>query len=297
MNRLLILLLLIAGGLSGCLDHKIPSITPGLPVTRLRVKTLTLENSDNRKFIIVLGYDGQGRLSLLESYMTPDSNLYGVVRGTYFYDDQNRLTQLRRVDRAGANDNFAYYYNETGQVSRISHSGGLTWGYGYTETGQLSSANLAYSHPRFSIRGDLKFAFTGNNLTQVTGRTGIRYQGMPEGTSDDFPGVSSATYTHDDKLNPFYGVFVIPTPLAGFVDVLSGPSTPGALFGGIDNVLTLSQNNVLTETPVFGYLGNITYQYQYNAANLPTVRIKTRTTTQPYETVSVETLRFEYESY
>lgn len=184
-----------------------------------------------------------------------------------------------------------------GQVSQISHSGGLTWNYGYTEANQLSTASLFYSHPRFSIQGSLKFTFTGNNLTQTTGGTGIRYQGMPEGTSTGFPGVSGATFTHDDKLNPFYGVFVVPSPLPGFSNVLLGPTTPWALFGGIDNVQSLSQNNVLTETPVSQYQGTITYLYQYNAANLPTVRIKTTTTPPPNAGVTVETLRFEYESY
>lgn len=293
----LYLTILLSGGLSGCLDHRIPSISPGLPVSRLRVKSLTYEAPDNRTYVSRFGYDGQGRLSSLDSYQTPDSSVDGIVRGLYSYDNQNRLTRLQRVNKTGLTESYNYSYNVAGQVSQISHSGGLTWNYGYTEANQLSTASLFYSHPRFSIQGSLKFTFTGNNLTQTTGGTGIRYQGMPDGTSTGFPGVTGATFTHDDKLNPFYGVFVIPSPLPGFSNVLSSPTTPSALVGGIDNVISLSQNNVLTETPVSEYMGKIAYQYQYNAANLPTVRIKTTTTPPPNAGVTVETLRFEYESY
>jgi YD repeat-containing protein len=298
MNRLLLFItLLIAVSVSGCLDHKIPSISPGLTTPRLRVKKLTIDMANNQSNVSTFQYDNQGRLSSIVSYQTPDSSVADVLRGFYSYDDQNRLTQFRRVSKAGLSEGYIYSYNASGQVSQISHSGGLTWNYKYTETNQLTTAGLFFSHPRFSIRGALTFTFTGNNLTQTTGRTGISYQGMPDGMSTDFPGVTGATYTHDDKLNPFYGVFVIPSPFTGFTNVLLSPSTPGALFGGIDNVLTLSQNNVLTETPVFGSLGTITYQYEYNAANLPTVRIKTTTTPPPNAGVTVETLRFEYESY
>ncbi|WP_080240028.1 hypothetical protein [Spirosoma rigui] len=293
MTRFLLFLLLLAGGLSGCLDHRIPSITPGLPVTRLRVKKLTYESANNRTYVYLFGYDGQGRLYTLNSYQTPDSSMDGMLRGIYFYDDQNRLTGFRRTGKSGQTESYGYYYNTEGQLRQISHSGGLTWFYAYTETNQLATAKLSFVHPRFTIRGGIKFGFTGNNLTQTTGGTTMRFLGMPEDTSGEFPGPVT-TYTHDDKLNPFYGVFVIPSPIPYFTNVLISPGSPGAVFGGFDDNHTLSQNNVVTETLPGS---KTTYQYQYNAANLPTVRIKTRTDTQPYEGVSVETLRFEYESY
>ena len=297
----------MAGGLYTCADHRFPDITPGSTVARLRVKTLTEELPNNLARVSAFRYDGQSRLSSVISYQTPDSSVAPVQYGVYQYDGQNRLTQLRRESvpfpRPQSNpfypvEQYSYSYNAMGQVSQISYLNGLTWAYTYNSANQLASATTGYSHPRFTIEGNLQFTFTGRNLTQTTGGTGIRFQGMPPGSFTGFPGVSSATYTHDDKVNPFYGVYVIPSALRGFVNILLSPSTPGALFGGTDNVLTLSQNNVLSETPPAGSFGeSITYQYQYNAANLPTVRIRTSTFPPPNNTVTVETLRFEYETY
>ena len=302
-----VVLLLMTGGLWACFDHRIPSITPGSPTTRMRVKTLTLDLPNNQAKVGSFTYDGQGRLNSILTYQTPDSTISDIQYSNYQYDGQNRLTQLRRSvlphprpqgSQLNFIEQYSYSYNATGQVSQISHSGGLTWTFGYNSIEQLTNGNVFFSHPRFSIRGALAFTFTGNNLTQTVGGTGITFQGMPPGSSTGFPGVSTATYTHDDKLNPFYGVFVIPSPFGGPANILSGPNIPTTLFGGIDNVLNLSQNNVLTDTPPSGsFRESITYQYQYNAANLPTVRIKTSTFPAPNNTVTVETLRFGYESY
>ena len=76
---------------------------------------------------------------------------------------------------------------------------------------------------------------------------------------------------YDSKINPFYGVYIVPT-----------------YFGGVSthfpNLNTLSRNNIIN-------IGGVTFRHDYNAADLPTVR---------YTTIgdnAVETLRFEYESY
>jgi len=53
------------------------------------------------------------------------------------------------------------------------------------------------------------------------------------------------TYTFDDKINPFYGTYIIPAPgvFMPFAGIgLFGPSY--TLHGGIDNMYNLSQNNV-----------------------------------------------------
>lgn len=297
----------MAGGLLTCADHRFPDITPGSTPARLRVKSLTEELPNNLAKVSSFRYDGQGRLSSIITYQTPDSSVSSVQYSVYQYDGQHRLTQLRREsipfprpqnNQFNPVEQYTYSYNGAGQVASIAYANGLTWTFGYTSANKLASSSTLYSHPRFTIGGLVDFTFTGNNLTQTTGGTGIRYLGMPPGTADGFPGVSSATYTHDDKINPFYGVFVIPSALTGFINILSAPSTPKALFGGTDNVLTLSQNNVLTDTPPAGSSReSITYQYQYNTANLPTVRIKTSTFPAPNNSVTTETLRFEYESY
>ncbi|GAB3883807.1 RHS repeat domain-containing protein [Spirosoma agri] len=297
---------LLAGGLVSCFDHRFPDITPGSTPARLRVKSLTEELANNVVRITAFRYDPQGRLSSLVSFQPPDSSMVTIYYSNFRYDAQNRLIQLQRIAVpsprpaggvvSGPVENYAYAYNGAGQVSSIAYTNGLTWSYTYNSDNRLASASAVYSHPRFSIRGNLQFTFTGKNLTQTIGGTGITYQGMPPGTSVGFPGVHSADYTHDDKINPFYGLFVIPSAASGFVNILSGPSTPGALFGGTDSVLTLSQNNVLTETPPSGYTAEtIRYQYQYNAANLPTER--TKVTTFPNSSSTTDVLRFDYESY
>lgn len=103
--------------------------------------------------------------------------------------------------------------------------------------------------------------------------------------------LTSTTYTFDDKLDPFYGVFIIPAPGV----FLPFASSPGALspfymlYGGIDNTLNLSQNNVLSAVSSNGTTTQ--YSYTYNAANLPA----SRTTT--LNSVVTEVLRFGYESY
>lgn len=297
----------LGGGLLTCADHRFPDVTPGSTTSRLRVKALTEELPNNLARVSSFRYDLQGRLHSIITYQTPDSSVASVQYSVYQYDGQNRLTQLRRefvpfprpqTNQFNAIEQYNYSYNAMGQVSQISYLNGLTWAYTYNSANQLASATTRYSHPRFTIEGNIQFMFIGRNLAQTTGGTRIRFQGMPPETSDGFPGGNSATYTHDDKINPFYGVFVIPSALSGFFNILLSPGTPNALFGGTDNVLTLSQNNVLTETPPAGFFReSITYQYQYNAANLPTVRIKTTTSPAPNNLVTTETLRFEYESY
>lgn len=298
-------ILSLAGWLTGCSEQRVIDPNPGTP-TRYRVNTITQELPDNVAKVSVLRYDAQGRLSTIKTYQTPDSTVAEVMNSVYLYDAQNRLTQLRREripyprSQSGPNnavEQYIYLYNESGLVSQIQYINGLSWSYTYDANKQLVSSSGGYSHPRFSIQGAIQYTFTGKNLTKTTGGTGIRYQGMPSGMSSDFPGITSATYTHDDKINPFYGTSVIPSALSGFVNILYGPTTPNALFGGTDNVLTLSQNNVLSETPEASTRETITYQYQYNTANLPTLRIKTITAPAPNGTVTKETVRFEYESY
>lgn len=302
-----LLLLIVAGSLVTCTDHSLPGVTPGSSPARLRVKSLTLELPNNQTKVSSFAYDGQGRLSSILTYQTPDSTVAELIYNVYRYDSQNQLSGLQRAripfprpqnNQSVDVSSYVYSYNALGQVSTVAAPNMLFWTYSYNSANQLARAVSRFSLPQFSIEGDVQFAFTGKNLTQTTGGTIIRYQGMPPGGGLIFPGVGPATYTHDDKTNPFYGIPVIPSFTGGFGTVLSGPTSPGALFGGTDNVLNLSQNNVLTETPPAGQgYPSVTYQYQYNAANLPTVRIKTTGLPNPTGVVTTETMRFEYESY
>jgi hypothetical protein len=300
-RTLLFLALFMIGGLWGCLDHQIPSITPGSTTPRLRVKTLTLELPDKVAKVSSFNYDTQGRLNLILIYQTPDSTVSEMDYNYYSYDEQNRFTGYRRAiihyprgSRANSFDGYTYTYNDAGKVRQILHTNGYALGLTYDSNNQLISANRSFGVSGLTIRGSDNFTFTGNNLTSYRYSTSITGMGGP---AFGGPGANN-TYTHDDKLNPFYGVFLIPAPYpSGFVNLANNPSEAVTYFGGTDNVLSLSQNNVLTETPVSDYPGKVTYQYQYNAANLPTVRIKTTTAPPPNAGVTIETLRFEYESY
>ncbi|GAB4039471.1 hypothetical protein [Spirosoma jeollabukense] len=302
-------LLALAGGLVTCSDHRFPDLTPGSTPAHLRVKSLTEELPNSLPKVSAFRYDLQGRLSSIISYQTPDSSVAEVIYNTYSYDAQNRLTGLGRQQvpyprpqggQFNLTTGYSYTYNSLNQVTSILGPNYLSWYYTYDNANQLAGSTVSFSHPRFSVEGGYLFTFTGKNLTQTRGFIGIRYQGMPPGPNNPLSGFSPTTYTHDDKINPFYGAFVIPSAVGGFGNILlsSGALMTNALFGGSDNILSLSQNNVLSETPPSGSTDNtITYQYQYNVANLPTVRIKTITPSNPNYPVTTETLRFEYETY
>lgn len=294
--------LVLAGSLWTCTDHLSPAVSPGSTTVRLRVKTITQELPNNLAKVSALRYDGQGRLSSLLTYQTPDSTASEVETSIYQYDGQNRLTGLRheavvypRGSQANPVEQYTYTYNGAGQVSSLSYANGFLLSFTYNGANQLATSGRQFSIPGISVSGGESFTFTGNNLTTLISARTLPLRG-PSGDTR-----SVITYTHDDKINPFYGVYVIPAPYPnGFVNMMFSPNTVKTYFGGLENVLNLSRNNVLTEvtnstTTIAGNATNGTvsaaYQYEYNASNLPTVR---RTTING---VLTETLRFGYESY
>ncbi|MDB5239692.1 MAG: hypothetical protein JWP57_317 [Spirosoma sp.] len=307
------LLLLMIGGLLSCSDHPFqPLVTPGSTANRLRVKTLTLDLPNNQAKVSSFRYDGQGRLSQILTYQTPDSTVSAIEINNYTYDGQNRLTGLQREavpyprqNRPNFVYQYIYLYNAAGQVIGLNQLNSFSLTFGYNSANQLAGGSRLYAISGLTISGSNSFTFTGNNLIRSSDSRNIPTR---SGTPD--PIVTTVDeYTHDDKINPFYGVYLIPYP-----NEFSGPSNMAkTYFGGLDNFLTLSRNNVLTQltsssTTSFGSSGPSTlgliesavYQYQYNAASLPTVRVKT--TTRPGgptfpSVTTVETLRFEYESY
>lgn len=302
MPRILIYLtFLLVGGLSACTDHRVPAVTPGSTTTRLRVKTLTLDLPDNKAKVSAFRYDGQGRLSSILTYQTPDSTVSVIEYNNYQYDGQNRLTQLRRevfgnprTDPPGV-EQYEYSYNAAGQVSGLLYrSRGeliFTVGLGYTATNLLSGNGKRFIIPGIDYRETNGFVFTGNNPTTINKSITVIARGGPPMTSS-----STATLTYDDKANPFYGVYVIPAPFpSGFANPTFGPNfIVDTYFGGVDNALNLGKNNVLTQGGGTPQGGTALYQYQYNAADLPTVRVRTTTVGA---VATVQTLRFEYESY
>ncbi|QJW90151.1 hypothetical protein HNV11_12575 [Spirosoma taeanense] len=300
--RHLLIGLLLAGSLAACFDHRDLTVTPGSSASRLRVKSITMELPNNLAKVSQFRYDAQNRLSSILTYQTPDSSISEIEYSNYQYDAQNRLTRLHheavlypRGSQPNRVEQYDYLYNTAGQVSQLTHSPGepgYVLGFNYNSAGQLTSSGRFYSTGGLQVQGLDVFTFSGKNLTADSNRTTIIAKGGPA-----IPSSGTTRFTYDDKVNPFYGVYVIPAPYPnGFVNPRFSPSAIYTYFGGIDNALNLSQNNVLTSVPNGGGR-TFTYQYQYNAQNLPTMRIRTTTYSPPNSTVEVETLRFEYESY
>ncbi|MFD2935050.1 hypothetical protein [Spirosoma flavum] len=289
LRKWLICLLLLVGFL-GCTDHRIPAVTPGSGSNRLRVKTITQDQPGNTAKVSAFKYDSQGRLSLIVGFQTPDSTMGPVENSVYTYDAQNRLTQLRRevVRRSGSSPNpvevYTFSYNMASQVAQLLHSPS-TFGVGlqYASDNRLSGYAKGINVAGLQSSGGGTFTFTGNNLTFATETLSVIRSGGP--SIPVYSRSTNTTYTFDDKTNPFYGPFIIPTPGVFGPMPVSGSFGPYySYYGGIDNLLNLSQNNVLSA-------GNSTYAYTYNGASLPTSRITTTSGTV------TETLHYDYETY
>ena len=278
--------LLFVAALSGCTDHRIPVVTPGSDPGRLRVKTITQDQPGNTAKVSSFKYDAQGRLNLIIAYQTPDSTLAPVENSVFQYDAQNRLTQLQRttVRRGSESELYTYTYNSFGQVAGIGYKNSnpiYTW----SVVPQYDASNRVVGNTKsFTVLGVLTnessaFTFTGNNLrfATTTGQAVQRGFTLP-------PETITRTFTYDTNVNPFYGVFVIPDPFVFALPPAGGIISYYTYYGGIANMLNLSQNNLLSD-------GTSTYAYTYNSTNLPTSRI---TTTGGQV---VETLRYEYEAY
>ena len=299
-TRLLTFLIGVAlvTGLDACQDHRAPSITPGSTATRLRVRSLSQDLLNNAVKITTFRYDAQGRLSSLVAYQSPDSTTAQVERSTYQYDAQNRLILHQRqvTTRPGAvfgpvSDQNRFIYNAAGKVSEIRYSSSILLrtspSLTVVDLAVLNSNNaLVYvANPRYNAANQLigsttvnyfdgslggltfdnEFSFTGDNLTFVTTTSTSR---PPVGPP--FINRQQNSLTYDNRVNPFYGVYVIPNYFGGISTVFP-------------NLNTLSPSNITS-------IGGVTYRYEYNSANLPTVRF---TVTDKV----AETLRFEYEAY
>ncbi|WP_461073917.1 hypothetical protein [Spirosoma horti] len=281
-----IVYLLFVFVLAGCGDHRIPSITPGSVTSRLRVKKITQDMPNNTAKVSLFRYDAQGHLGSIIAYQTPDSTIAPVENNVYQYDAQNRLTQLNRtVVGAGVDyEVYKYFYNAAGQVSSLGFSNAnpiYIWSITpvYDADNRLTGSSKSFSVPGVSARDNSTFTYTGNNLTfaTITGSAVQKGAQLPSQTVN-------VTYTYDNGINPFYGVFVIPAP-SQYASPPSGVFIGSyTYYGGLSNLLNLSQNNVLSD-------GANTYTYTYNSANLPTSRITA------YDGHVTETLHYEYESY
>lgn len=298
----LFMAVVLAGLLTACFDHRSNDVAPGSSTLRQRVKSLTQElpNTTTTK-VSLFSYDAQNRLASILTYQTPDSTAAPVELSVYQYNAQNGLTQLRHevVRRAPFQPNpvelYSLSYNALGQVSGLSYANGFSLALNYNEANKLAGSRRNFQTGGLSISGGESFTFTGNNLTGLTASRNI-----PLRSGVDPVTTTTSAFTHDDKVNPFYGNYIIPAPYPeGFVNMTFSPRLVETYFGGVENILNLSTNNVLTKnatsvsTGVFSgtSAASTSYQYQYNANNLPTVRTTTN------NGAVAETLRFAYETY
>ncbi|AKD58494.1 hypothetical protein [Spirosoma radiotolerans] len=268
---------------AGCGDHRIPSITPG--TSRLRVIKITQDMPNNMAKVSAFQYDAQGRLGAIIAYQTPDSTVAPVDNNVYTYDAQNRLIQLNRTIRGNASgfETYTFSYNASGQVGFGFRNSNPIYVWSitpvYDADNRVVGSSKSFSVSGVSARENDTFRYTGNNLTSATiiGNANQKGFQFPEQTVN-------VTYTYDTGINPFYGVFVIPAPAQYASPPSGGFIGSYTYYGGLSNLLNLSQNNVLSD-------GANTYTYTYNAANLPT----SRTTTSNGNVT--ETLHYEYETY
>ncbi len=283
-----ILFFLATIGIIGCGE---PGTTE--KVDRLRVKSLTRSTPDNSsiKNISNFKYDSDNRLISIISFQTPDSTVALVGRTKYEYDSQNRLTTVKRSLGAASSEEYKYTYNATNQVTSLVYSTDnaevytITYKYnGNTLESSLRKYDISYS---LTFRNNISYSFTGQNLASITSVVDIQ-RVLP------YTSTSSSTFTFDDKLNPFFGVYVIPAPVSPARPV-SGQFNYYTYYGGYDNLLTQSKDNLLSEVKTSGEQRN--YKYSYNEAGYPT----SRTTEAKYPgqptIFTEETLLFEYESY
>ncbi|GAB3802822.1 hypothetical protein GCM10028819_31720 [Spirosoma humi] len=238
---------------------------------------------NNAAKVSLFRYDAQGRLGSIIAYQTPDSTLAPVENNVYQYDAQNRLTQLNRTVAGADYEVYKFSYDAAGQawLSFSNANPIYLWSITpvYDADHRLTGSSKSFSVSGVSARDNSTFTYTGNNLTvaSITGSAVQKGYSLPSQTVN-------VTYTYDTGINPFYGVFVIPAP-GEYVSPPSGVFIGSyTYYGGLSNLLNLSQNNVLTA-------GANTYTYTYNAANLPTSRI-----TSSSGNVT-ETLHYEYEAF
>ncbi|MFD1144196.1 hypothetical protein ACFQ4C_23930 [Larkinella insperata] len=287
--------LLLIFELFGCADHRLQVVTPG--ADRLRVKSITqhVSGSSSVSTVSAFSYDGQGRIRLIVAYQLPDSAVAPVENTVYQYDNQHRLTQVQHstVRRGSATETYTLTYDNTGRMTQLTNEPStFRLEPRYNSDNKVSSYNRGVNIGGLQSTGASSFTFTGNNLTRAYEEFSVNRTGGPSGQIV-YSRVVNATYTFDDKINPFYGVFLIPAP-GVFLQFPTTPSMFGpsyTLYGGVDNPYNLSQNNVLTAALSSGILATYVYNYTYNAANLPT----TRTTTRNGDVTEI--LHYEYEPH
>ena len=269
-------------------------VVPGSAAARLRVKSISEALPGNSARLTTFTYDRDGRLSGVQAVQTPDSTWATTERNYYQYDTKNRLIKHQHQIVVPASytlvaplaEEHQFDYNTDGLLTEIRYKassgvplrpnqtivdlseldGSGRLGYVlrpvYDAAKKVIGSQKAYYWQSTSATYASDYSYTGDLVT------GVRTLMTINGTVST-PQTYSLSY--DTKINPFYGVYVVP-----------------GYFGGIANwflnLSTLSPNNI---TRVEG----VSYRYEYNSANLPIVRYTVT------DDKVIQTLRFAYESY
>ena len=284
-----VLWILFISTVLSCTDHLLPDPLPN----RQRIKSLTqvLPETDGATFVSSFAYNPQNQLEFIYSSPIPASIPGKRAITRYSYDSNKNISQVYRSFDDGVNEEtYQYTTGSFGQVSQLDYNGGGSDIYNmfFNFNGQqLNTSSRRFKFSSVSYIQDIVYHFTGLNLSSADYTTTVMR---------NVPATSSGTlaFTYDDKMNPFFGMPVIPAP--------NGPPRPTSgnfnyytFSGGLDNLIYLNRNNVLSETS--SSPSEKTYEYTYNSDGLPLTRITKRKNTQQNQTVVEETLAFEYETY
>lgn len=273
-----------------CTEHENPEPQP----EQFRIKSLSRTSPDepNVKYVSSFKYDADGRLASIYTYQTPDSATSPTETSTYQYDSQNRVSQMDRVLSKGGSERYAYTYNQAGKPDKIKYTGGTNDYYDliftYDPSSQLSASNRSFNFSNtISYLQDNAYVFTSGNLSKVTTTTTV-VRTVPSS------GTFNTEFVYDDHPNPFLDAPVIPAP-SKIATPSMGSFNYYTYYGGVDNLLQLSKNNLLSATT--DALSQITYAYTYNAQGLPESRTTSQKATPSSPVFILEVLEYGYEEY
>jgi hypothetical protein len=250
-------IVLLASVTCSCIDHQ-----PGGPLSPTRSRLVRIENLTNQQ-TTVYTYDKANRPA---SFSVSDGST-----GQYVYDDAVKKSgRLTFFDPLTKETNVTQFPDPAGQQSFSTVFYGrqtdvptpplYSVDYGLDDKYQLTTVTLMYGG-QFT---NGVFVSQGNNVVSSSVNT-MRFR-------------SRYTYTHDTKINPFYG----------FMGATIYPYNPISIRfnAGLPEALQFSRNNI-TEIAEIDGSGVTTYTYTYNSEGLPLT--KSANGQQQY--------RFTYEQY
>ena len=283
------ILVLVFSFVLSCTDHLPPNPLPN----QQRIKSITqiLPQADGATFISNFTYNAQNQVEFIRSSPVPASIPGKRATTHYSYDINKNISEVHRTFNDGpAEERYVYTIGSLGQITQLNYNGGGSEVYNmiFNYNGQqLQNSSRRFTTSGISYRQDIVYHFGGQNLSSADYTTTL---------IRDIPsvGTSTLTFAYDDKINPFFGMPVIPAPNEAPKPSM-GNFNYYTFSGGLDNLLYLNHNNVLSAKS--STLAEINYQYTYNSDGLPLTRNTIRKTTPQVQPLIEETLVFEYETY